>query len=89
MLKADFFMVAIYFTNPNTSPSDANDILNEVLQAYPDDPAVGSPYSPDGVAASDRFYGSTNQYKVSPLLNLIVIAILNYHLFSASRFHLW
>jgi carboxylesterase type B len=39
--------------------------LNQMLQAYPDDPSIGSPYNTVGAAPSDRFYGPTNQFKVS------------------------
>jgi hypothetical protein len=37
--------------------------FNQVLQLYPDDPALGSPYDPVGYPKSYRFYGPNNQYK--------------------------
>lgn len=48
------------FTGATTSfPS----VLQQVLQLYPDDPSLGSPYDPTNTTASYRFYGGTNQYK--------------------------
>lgn len=38
-------------------------MIPKLLQAYPDDPTVGSPYAPINTSASDRFYGPKNQYK--------------------------
>ena len=43
--------------------------LDIALSFYPDNPAQGSPYDPVGASPTDRFYGSTNQYKrISSLL---------------------
>jgi hypothetical protein len=47
----------------DASPAFNATILPKLLQLYPDDPTVGSPYSPVGTSKSDRFYGPTNQYK--------------------------
>ena len=50
----DYFK-RIYFDN--------DQLLNQALQQYPDDPVVGSPYLPHDGDYSNRFYGATNQYK--------------------------
>ncbi|PWN38186.1 alpha/beta-hydrolase, partial [Meira miltonrushii] len=42
---------------------DSDELLQEALQQYPDDPVVGSPYKPHDGDYSNRFYGATNQYK--------------------------
>jgi hypothetical protein len=50
-------------TLPSTSHQAFLSSLNTALTLYPDNPAEGSPYDPVGVPTTDRFYGSTNQYK--------------------------
>lgn len=55
----------VYFTGPGIDSTESNAALAQVLQAYPDDPSLGSPYQPAGVSPSSRFFGPTNQYKVS------------------------
>lgn len=54
---------AIYFSNPNTSLNESTALMNQVLDAYPDDPRVGSPYHAAGASLTNRFFGTTNQYK--------------------------
>ncbi|KAF9516357.1 hypothetical protein BS47DRAFT_1390812 [Hydnum rufescens UP504] len=55
-----FFETSLYISRPSAQ------ILadfNQLLQLYPDDPALGSPYDPVGYPKSYRFYGPNNQYK--------------------------
>lgn len=54
------YISRLYFSGP-----EAPEQVQSIMQAYPDDPAVGSPYAPVGVAPTQRFFGPTNQYKVS------------------------
>jgi acetylcholinesterase len=54
---------AVYFTNPNSSPTESTALINQVLDAYPDDPRAGSPYHAAGSSPTDRFFGPTNQFK--------------------------
>lgn len=46
--------------------STSNAALTQALDAYPDEPSLGSPYQSNGASSSNRFFGSTNQFKVSP-----------------------
>ncbi|KAF8310472.1 alpha/beta-hydrolase [Clavulina sp. PMI_390] len=38
-------------------------LFQPILNAYPDDPTVGSPYDPVGTNTSDRLFGPTSQFK--------------------------
>lgn len=60
-----FFSVGVYLGNPASSMIATTNALEMVLLAYPDVPSLGSPYMPVGASADNRFYGTTNQYKVS------------------------
>lgn len=48
---------------PTSGTPDLNSALNTALGLYPDDPTQGCPYNPTDASPSDRFYGSTNQFK--------------------------
>lgn len=53
----------IYFANI-TNLTATDDAYNAIALAYPDNPAVGSPYAPANNNITDRFYpGADNQYK--------------------------
>jgi len=57
-----FFKASLYFS-PNDTTVDP--LFAELSELYPDDPALGSPYSPGvlGANSTDRFYGPVSQYK--------------------------
>lgn len=52
----------IYFQDPESENS--RQLVQEILKAYPDNPRLGSPFSPVGASPDDRFFGPTNQFKV-------------------------
>ncbi|PWN91962.1 alpha/beta-hydrolase [Acaromyces ingoldii] len=51
----------IWFEDPDSD--EANSAFSDLLQAYPDDPTVGSPYRPKNGDNDNRFFGDTNQFK--------------------------
>lgn len=59
--KFESWFRAIYFSNGTQAQQD--DAWQAISAAYPDDPAVGSPYDPVKGPKTDRYFGAQSQYK--------------------------
>ena len=55
------WLMRCFFLAPHSSSSQQ--LFAQILNLYPDDPTVGSPFTVSGSDDTDRFYGVNNQYK--------------------------
>ena len=58
-----YYPCSVELYETSNSSAIITSLLDQILNLYPDIPALGSPYDPVGANKTDRFYGPTNQYK--------------------------